>query len=129
MDELDDEVREEFQILHGYSEELKRVLVMKVLLAVYRLLEIADHKTLCDHLANKTIAEKTILSTLDYYWEKCAEQWVKNRLDRGKTFQSVQSQTSNKLEKEITENDKRFLRSLWIAADVLEPPENDDDGA
>lgn len=123
-----EELREEFQILNSYGEELRRALVRKVCVAIYRLLEIADHTTVCDHIA-KTETEKNILRTTAHYWEKCAEQWVKNKLDRTEAVQSIKSIKTQSLEmqrEEITKNDKLFLSSLGISTDI--PVSDNEDG-
>ena len=124
MDELDDEVREEFKILHGYSEELKRTLTMRVPLAIRRLLEIIEHITLCDHLPNRTGPEKNILSASVYYREKCIEQWVKHSSERKK---DTESQPQKTWEEMITQNDKEFLKQLYSGKETRTPSSNNNE--
>lgn len=90
---MDEELREEFQILNGYREELKKALISKVSIYVYQLLKIADHITLCDHLANKTESEKNILNTSSYFWGKCAERWIKYKVDPKSTVRLQSEKT------------------------------------
>jgi len=125
---FEEDVREEFQILHDYSEELKRVLTMKTPLTVRRLPEIIEHITLCDHLPNKTGSEKNILSASVYYWEKCAEQWLKHRLGRKK---DAGSQTQKTWEEMISQDDHKFLKRLYSGKETRTPSSNnnEDDGA
>ena len=110
---MGDELREELQILNGYREELKNALKIERSVSPYRLLTIADHITLCDHLVKSRFEKVLVLSALSD-WEKCAKQWIKQKVDQRN---SISPEPSKKLEEEMTENDKRFLKSLRIAAD------------
>lgn len=123
---MNEELREEFQILNGYSEELKKALTAKLPMYVYQLLKIADHITLCDHLAKKTESEKAILYTSSHYWGKCAERWIKYKIDQKNTSRSLLKKT---WEEVITKDDKRFLRELRITVGISSPNNNEDDKA
>lgn len=119
----DEEPREEFQILSVYSEELRKALISKVSIYVYDLLKIADHITLCDHLADKTEPEKNILNTSSYFWGKCAERWIKYKVDPKST---IRLQSEKTWEEVITKDDQRFLSSLRITAKIPNQDNNED---
>lgn len=122
---MDEGIREEFQILNEYSEELKKALISKASIYVYRLLKIADHITLCNHLAKKTESENHIIHTSSYFWKKCVERWIEYKKVDPKS--TIQLQSKKTWEEVITKDDQRFLKALRITAEIPNPDNNEDD--
>ncbi|MDO8496116.1 MAG: hypothetical protein Q7S43_01540 [bacterium] len=104
----DDTLREELQILNGYCEELKKALVTGQVISPYRLLIIADHITLCDHLVQSRF-EKVIVSWTLSYWEKCAKQWMRQKINKMDSKINPQKNW----EVMITKEDEEFLKNLY----------------
>lgn len=107
-DQMADELREELQILNSYCDELKNALATGRAISPYRLLTIADHITLCDHLVESRF-ERVLVSLTSSYWEKCAKQWMKQKIDR----MDNKVNPKKKWAEMITRDDEEFLKHLY----------------
>lgn len=105
---MGDELREELQILNSYCDELKNALVTGRAISPYRLLIIADHITLCDHLVQSRFEMVLVVLTL-FYWEKCAKQWLKQKTDKI----DMEANPKRDWGKMITKEDEEFLKNLY----------------
>lgn len=117
---MTDECRKEFKRLNGYRYELQQTLTTETTMPIRRLLKIADHIKVCDYLS-QTSFEKELISTSVYYWEQCAKQWIKNKVDQKN---AVQPQPRKTWEEVITKNDEAFLRQLYAGKEPKTPSPN-----
>lgn len=88
------------------------------------------HIRLCEHIADENIegVERRVITRTKYWWQKRLLE-IKEKIEaENEPPRTVQEKQTNQSKYEVTENDRRFLRSLRISSEGP-PLQDNDDGA